>query len=583
MFHPLAALALTGALLSAQAPVQVPLDHNWNGIAHAGETGSPDAPAGFRSISDRALDFTGGVPNDPLLARYAVVTTPGVLDMVHLGNRNTVDGGNWAFDPAPDNDDRGIRPSWLPNPDQTGPQTTTLANALPIGLQSTAAVLFHVSNGGGSFDATFVYQSGRSRTATLTGPDWYGGALPGRERVDRATAGNNLNLIERVVDLSADAGEQLVAIRFANRSNGNAGYGIYGVNVIPAATPKLVHEIALRCNWNGIVHAGEDQLPDAPNGYRSIASRGLDFRAGVPNDPLLAGFVLVDAPQQLDLVMLGNRNLVDGGARAFDPLPDGDSLGVQPTWLPDPDLTGPQTTTLAAPILLDAASSATLLYASSGGGAFDVTFTFTTGAITTTLVAPDWVGGPFLGCADTDRAAAGLPLRIERTTLDLAPLHGMVLQSITFGNFSNPFGSCAILALNVAGCLACPGTGGAVTHGGGTGPSLAANGPFALGCPLVWQLDGATPQSPLGFFAVSLARGAQPLGSLLPGCLGTVHVLQPALVVAAVDALGRASLTIPGPTGPGFCGLALTSQYVEFVAGSCPLRLSDAITVTIGN
>jgi hypothetical protein len=563
--------------------VQVPLNYNWNGIAHAGEVGVPDAPAGFRSISDRALDFTAGVPNDPLLARYAVVATAGTLDMVHLGNRNTVDNGNWAFDPTPDNDDRGIQPTWLANANQTGVQTTTLAQPLPVGIASSASVLFHVSNGGGAFDVTFVFASGRLHTATLTGPDWYGGTFAGRERVDRATAGNNLNLIERVVDLSIDAGETLTAIRFANRSNGNAGYGIYGVNVVPAATPKLVHELALNYNWNGIVHAGEDQLPDAPSGYRSIASRGLDFRAGVPADPLLADFVLVDTPQQLDLVMLGNRNLVDGGVRAFDAVVDGDSIGVQPNWLSNPDLTGPQTTILPSPILLDAASSAALLYQSSGGGAFDVTFTFTTGSITTTLVAPDWVGGPFLGCADTDRAGVGLPLRIERTTLDLSPLAGLVLQSVTFGNFSNPYGSCAILAMNVAGCLACPSAGGAVVHGGGTGPSLTTVGRYALGCPLTWQLDAATPSVPLGVFAVGLGHAPQPLGGLLPGCGGTVHVLQPALVPAGVDAFGRATLVIPGPTAPGFCGVALTTQYAEFVAGGCPLRLSDAITVTIGN
>ncbi|MCA8963542.1 MAG: hypothetical protein H6838_05320 [Planctomycetes bacterium] len=579
------ALALTFSAtgLLAQTVVQVPLNYNWNGIAHAGETGQPDAPNGFRAISDRALDFTAGVPNDPLLNRYAVVAVPGVLDMVHLGNRNTVDNGNWPFDAFPDNDDLGVQPSWLPNVNQTGPQSTILATPLPIGLTSTASVLFHVSNGGGSFDVTFVYQSTHTHTSTLTGPDWFGGVYPGRANVDRANPGNNLNLIEQVVDLSADAGETLVEIRFGNRSNAVAGYGIYGVNVEPAATPKLVHQLELNYNWNGIVHAGEDQLPDAPNGYRSIASRGLDFRAGVPNDPLLAEFALVDTAGSLDVVMLGNRNTVDGGARAFDPLPDGDSNGVQPTWLPSVDLTGPQTTTLTAPILLDAASTASFLFQSSGGGAFDVTFALATGSVTTTLVAPDWVGGSYLGCSDTDRAMPGLPLRIERSTIDLSPLAGLVLTGITFGNSSNPNGSCAILAANVSGCLACGNNGGPTWLGGGNGPTIATSSPGALGCPLVWDVAGATPNTLLGFFAAGIGANAQPLGALLPGCAGTVHVVNPFVSGTAVDATGAASFAIGAVTDPAFCGLTLTVQYAEFTAAACPLLLSDALSITIGN
>ena len=78
----LLATALASAPLHCQNTVQVALNCNWNGIAHAGETGVPDAPNGFRSISDRALDFTGGVPSHPVLARYALVTSPGALDMV---------------------------------------------------------------------------------------------------------------------------------------------------------------------------------------------------------------------------------------------------------------------------------------------------------------------------------------------------------------------------------------------------------------------------------------------------------------------------------------------------------------------
>jgi hypothetical protein len=155
----LPALFFAGTL-PGQNTVQVALNYNFNGIAHAGETGSPDAPNGFRSISDRALDFTGGVPSAPVFQRFAVVATAGALDLVHLGNRNTVDGGNWAFDPLPNGNDIGVQPNWLSNPNQSGPQITVLPAPVALGIASSASVLFHVSNGGGSCNVTFTYQSG---------------------------------------------------------------------------------------------------------------------------------------------------------------------------------------------------------------------------------------------------------------------------------------------------------------------------------------------------------------------------------------------------------------------------------------
>ena len=115
-----------GCAATAQNTVQVPLNYNFNGIVHAGEAGQPDAPNGYRSISDRALDFTNGVPNSAVLQRFAIVATAGTLDMVHLGNRNTVDNGNWSFDPFPNGNDVGTQPTWLTNANQSGPQTTTL-------------------------------------------------------------------------------------------------------------------------------------------------------------------------------------------------------------------------------------------------------------------------------------------------------------------------------------------------------------------------------------------------------------------------------------------------------------------------
>src|SRR5690606_25022206 len=126
---------------------------------HAGEGFLPDDPNGYRSISDRGLDFTAGVPNDPLLANYQLVATPGTLDIVHLGNRNTVNGGAVFFDAAPDFDDVRVQPSSLLNVDQSTPQVTVMPFPLPIGSTTNVAFLYQISNGGGAFDVTFTFAS----------------------------------------------------------------------------------------------------------------------------------------------------------------------------------------------------------------------------------------------------------------------------------------------------------------------------------------------------------------------------------------------------------------------------------------
>ena len=201
------------------------------------------------------------MPTSPVFARYAIVASAGTLDMVHLGNRNTVDNGNWAFDAVANANNVGVQPNWLPNVNQTGPQVTVLATPIAIGLQSQASVLFHVSNGGGSCDVTFTYQSGHASVHTITAPDWFGGSYAGRQDVDRGNPGQNLNLVEAILGLAGDAGESLVSIAFGNRSNPSAGYGIYAVNVDAAVVPSLINRIPLQHNWNGIVHAGEALQP----------------------------------------------------------------------------------------------------------------------------------------------------------------------------------------------------------------------------------------------------------------------------------------------------------------------------------
>lgn len=583
LFGACVALPLSSRLCAQS--VAIPLNYNFNGIVDAGEALQPDNPIGYRSISDRGLDFSSGIPNDALLNKYTLVNTPGALDIVHLGNRNTVDNGNWAFDVIADGDNVGIQPTWLANVNQTGPQTTTLPAPALIGLTSAASFLFQISNGGGSFDVVFRYVSGRSRTATLSGVDWFGGNLPGRDRVDLAGAGANLNVTEQTVDLSGDAGESLLSITFQNRTNLQAGYAILGANVEVAPTPRRSNQIALNYNWNGIVHAGESGAPDAPNGYRSISDRGLDFQAGVPAHPLLQPFRLVATAGTLDLVHLGNRNTVDNGTHPFDAVPDGDDVGVQPAWLPAVDQTGPQTTTLASPILLDGASTASFLFLiSNGGGSFDARFTLRGGAsITATLSGGDWFGGPFAGATRIDQGIAGGSLGIVQQTVDLSAAAGLVLEAITFENPSNPIAGHAILAADVSGCLACANGAAVIDRGGGNGPLMSTTSTGNLGCPLAWSVAAATPGTLLGFVAIGFGDSPLPLSLLFAPCAGTIHVPQPVPVAVSVDGTGAASLVVPGLLQSSWCGVAITAQFAEIVNAACPIRMSNAITIAIGN
>ena len=241
----MAAAAIPCTLAFGQS-VAVPLNYNFNGIVHAGEAGLPDDLAGFRSISDRALDFAAGIPNDPLLAEYQLVAAPGALDMVHLGNRNTVAGGIWAFDPTPDGDNIGVQPAWLANVDQSTPQTTVLASPIAIIPDSSIGFLYQISNGGGSFDVTLTFQSGGTHTESLSGPDWFLGAFPGTGGTDIAAPDNNLSLTEGRIDLDGFVGETITEITFSNQSNPNGGYGIVACNFGVQAKTEVVGQGCIR-------------------------------------------------------------------------------------------------------------------------------------------------------------------------------------------------------------------------------------------------------------------------------------------------------------------------------------------------
>ncbi len=225
---------VAGNINSGETPVTitpVPLDYNFNGIVHAGERDVPDDPDGFRAMSDRSLDFTGGVPSNSISDPFVLQDQPGELDIVHLGNRNTVTGGNWAFEATADGNDVGIQPNWLVDVDQSGPQVTNLATPVPIGSNAEGKVLFQISDGGGSFDVFFSLQSGGTAFGTVSGSDWFGGTFAGCAAVDKGLPSNNLSLTVGTIDLSAAAGDSITAVSFSNSSNTGAGVAILAVNI----------------------------------------------------------------------------------------------------------------------------------------------------------------------------------------------------------------------------------------------------------------------------------------------------------------------------------------------------------------
>ena len=94
-------IALAGSTVaSGQA---LPLNYNFNGIAHTGEQGIPDDLNGYRSISDRGLLVTGAsgeFGTNPIVGNtgliYTINTVPFTLDLVHLGDRSL----HWAYETA---------------------------------------------------------------------------------------------------------------------------------------------------------------------------------------------------------------------------------------------------------------------------------------------------------------------------------------------------------------------------------------------------------------------------------------------------------------------------------------------------
>jgi hypothetical protein len=257
--------------------VTLPLAYNFNGMVHNGEANDPDNAAGYRGISDRGIRITGtpgsldvgleGLTGIP----YSVSTTPFALDIVHLGDRNTVDGGNWAFDTIAGNPDDGIQnfigiqPAWLPDSNQRGPQTTNLTSLnLVMAANTRVGILANASNGGTVFNVTLTFQDSSIVTVPVQVPDWFGnqvvfppnagveqqaqlGLFLGAAIVDVGEPDVDLNVVEAIIsvpDLIADGfgdvtGRRLTSLTFGDSTSAAAGAAIYAATVRDAA-PRCV-------------------------------------------------------------------------------------------------------------------------------------------------------------------------------------------------------------------------------------------------------------------------------------------------------------------------------------------------------
>ncbi|MFO0830442.1 MAG: hypothetical protein U0637_01240 [Phycisphaerales bacterium] len=257
---------------AVHADVAVPLAYNWNGMVHPGEEGQPDNPDGFRSISDRALHASGApgsINAGPIVGDdfmpYTVSSAAGTLDMVHVGLTGGTAARTW--DAVADGDNMGIQPAWLPVLDQSGPQRTDVTSLnVAMGPATRIGVLYHVTNNGGTLDATLEFSDATTATVTLGAPDWYQDQVPpaagagvevqhqlglfaATSNQDTATTGApQLNVVEAVFStssllnagLGSHAGKRITGITFQNPTPNTRGYGVYAATIrdaVPDNTP----------------------------------------------------------------------------------------------------------------------------------------------------------------------------------------------------------------------------------------------------------------------------------------------------------------------------------------------------------
>ena len=256
--------------------------------------------------------------------------------------------------------------------------------------------------------------------------------------------------------------------------------------------------VDLDFNWNGVVHPGETNKPDDPDGYRSIAD-SLGGTSGIVTRGDLT-YYLQMLSFRPDCIHIGHR-------QAYDATIDGDHDGIAPAW--DPSDTGDGTNVSSStsmfapsPVLNSGFELGVLYHASHNGGNFDMTLGFTdSSSVTVTLNAPDWfalfdprpsapgagvatqaaiIDGPlscnpnptcdgFYSAGDVDNGNPDQPLDCMEATITAGSLSsigfnvsGKQLNSITFNNWTSGdgFAGNAIFAASYyapATACSCPG------------------------------------------------------------------------------------------------------------------------------
>ncbi len=290
------------------------------------------------------------------------------------------------------------------------------------------------------------------------------------------------------VQWSATAGTQYL-LRVAGN---NGATGAFTLHINDPGHIDLPLPLAM--NFNGICHGATEQtLPVNTgtthenrcdlNGYRSIADKGLLCDGIATNSLNYAGTIgyqgivygIVAQPYQLDIIHLGNRNLVaNSGVQFVSACPASGTTtgsGMTPSWLPSVDQTGPVTTVLSSQaIVFGAATRLGVLYHVSNVGSsatlatFDATLTFTDNSSTiVTITATDWAStntqvmpapgatsglevqrvlGTYKAVVTADQAVdTTVPVKVDEAVISTTALiakgfdpTSKTLASITFGN-----------------------------------------------------------------------------------------------------------------------------------------------------
>ena len=460
--------------------IALALQMNFNGIAHAGEDGDPDAASGFRAVDDRSLEGGQGRLDD-LTSQlsglsYTFVDTAETLDAVVLSTR--------GFDGGADGDDEGVQPDWLPSTIQTI-ITGDVSPTPTLGADSKIGIIYHSKAGTINYyirlrlefsDGTElnlrVENPGHGSTGNVSSPEdgvemqHRLGRFQGYSGSDDARPGQLMSVYEAVItvsEIAADLGVDLVGTTLDAMAfqYGNSQAAVYAMTVDDSP-------LDLPWNWNALVHAGESRNPDTAQGFRTFDVAGLAHSGsddGLFIDPVspITGLAYdtVGEAAVLDMLHLGQRE----SRLTFDAAADGDEADTRPDWLTELDQ-GAVFSTVTPPQTLTLDSSLGLLYHGARSGSFDVTLHFEDGSTSpaVSLDTVDWRSeegnsppaaglgvaaqhnlDAFFGRGNFDLADPEEPVLVQEAVIGGPELlrdfgfniSGRILVGVTFDNRSN--------------------------------------------------------------------------------------------------------------------------------------------------